>query len=46
MDDLHCIDALDIFITDVLEVVSLWVTLEVIIDFVEEHTGNQLCIVC
>lgn len=39
-------DILDIFITNVPVVVSLWVTFEVIIEPVEEHAGNQLCVLC
>lgn len=40
------LDILDIFVTNVPEVVSLWVTLKVVIELVEEHTSNQLCILC
>ena len=46
MGDLYFMELLDIFITDVPEVVSLWVTFEVIIELVEEHAGNQLCVFC
>lgn len=38
-------DVLDIFITNVSEVISLWVTFEVVIELVEEHAGDQLCVV-
>lgn len=38
-------DVLDIFITNVPEVVSLWVTCEVVIELVEENAGDQLCVV-
>lgn len=41
-----CMDVLDIFITNVPEVVSLWVTYEVVIELVEKHAGNQLCVLC
>lgn len=46
MGNLYFMDVLNIFITNVPEVISLWVTFEVIIELVEEHAGNQLCIVC
>lgn len=39
-------DILDIVITNVPEVVSLWVTSQVVIEPVEEHAGNQLCVLC
>lgn len=39
-------DILDIFVTNVPEVVSLWVTLKVVVELVEEHASNQLCILC
>lgn len=39
-------DALDIVIANVPEVVSFRVTFEVIIELIEEHTGNQLCVLC
>jgi len=37
-------DVLDIFITNVPEVVSLGVTCEVVIDLGEHHAGDQLCV--
>lgn len=46
MVDLYFMDVLDIFITNVPEVVSLWVTCEVVMELVEEHAGDQLCVFC
>lgn len=40
------IDILNILITNFPEVVSLWIAFKVIIDLVEKHTGNQLCVFC
>lgn len=39
-------DIPDVFITNIPEVVSFWVTCEVIIKLVEEYAGNQLCVLC
>lgn len=44
--NLYFMDVLNIFITNVSEIGSLWITCEVIIELVEEHAGNQLCVVC
>lgn len=37
-------DVLYVFFTDVFEIGSLWVTGEVVVELVKEHTGNQLCV--
>lgn len=39
-------DILYIFITKVSVIGSFWITREVVIELVEEHTGNQLCVLC
>lgn len=37
-------DILYVFFTDVFEIGSLGVTGKVVVELVEEHTGNQLCV--
>lgn len=37
-------DILYVFFTNVFEIGSLGVTGEVVVQLVEEHTGNQLCV--